>query len=142
MQETKWDDRLSVGIELIDDQHKEWIDRFNNVLEAIDSGRDSVQIARTLDFLVDYTEVHFSTEERHMSANGYPGLEDHKAEHEGLRQTLKDLEQDFEEEGITHLLADSIGTLMTNWLIKHIERMDMQFGAFLREKGIVLTEKT
>jgi len=140
MQETRWEDRLSVGIELIDNQHKEWINHFNGVVEAVKSDRDARQIARTLDFLVDYTEVHFSTEEGHMAASNYPGLKDHKARHEEFKQTLNNLVQDFEEEGITHLLADSISTLLANWLVKHIETVDMQFGAFVKEKGIVITE--
>ncbi len=141
MEKMQWEDSLSVGIESIDDQHKTWFDRFNSVVEAIESGHPSSQIANTLDFLADYTEFHFSTEEKSMSANAYPGLEEHKAEHEELTRALNNLVQDFEEEGVTRPLTDSINTLLANWLVKHIKSADTQFGAFLKEKGIALTEE-
>ena len=42
------------------------------------------QTTKTLGFLVDYTETHFSTEEKHMAANNYGGLDEHKAKHDGI----------------------------------------------------------
>ncbi len=139
MSEIEWDDSLSVGVDLIDEQHKAWIERFNAVCEAIEAHKGPEQIAKTLSFLLDYTELHFSTEERHMTANDYPQLEDHRAKHEELKSTLGNLAQDFEEEGATHALAAAIDTFMGSWLVKHIREVDQKLGAFLKEKGIVLS---
>jgi hemerythrin len=47
--------------------------------------------------------------------------------------------QDFEEEGPTQILADAINTFLGNWLIMHIQQVDQKFGAFVKEKGIVIT---
>lgn len=141
MAKMQWDDSLSIGIELIDGQHKKWISHLNNVSVAIESRRGPAHIAKTLGFLVDYTGVHFSTEERHMTENSFPGLDHHKMKHEELRGTLYNLVQDFEEEGATQALADSIDTFLGNWLANHIREVDMQFGAFVKEEGIVLSEE-
>ena len=34
-----------------------------------------VEIGKTLDFMSEYTDHHFSAEEKHMAEVGYPGLE-------------------------------------------------------------------
>ena len=99
MDKLQWDDSLSVGIKLIDRQHKQWIDHFNHAADAVASQQGVLQINKTLGFLIDYTETHFATEEKHMAANNYAGIDDHKAKHDELRRTLADLVQDFEEDG-------------------------------------------
>lgn len=138
MDKLQWDESLSVGIDLIDDQHKKWIDQFNDAADVVSTHQGPAQITKTLGFLVDYTEAHFSTEEKHMSESGYGDRELHKAKHDELRETLATLVQDFEEDGATSALVDSIDTFLRNWLIKHIQEVDRRFGEFVRAKGIVL----
>jgi hemerythrin len=134
----QWDESLSLGVELIDNQHKEWIKRLNDVSAAIRPGHGASQIAPALDFLIGYTEFHFATEERCMAEHTYPELDIHKGKHEELRGTLKNLEQDFEEDGATPALATAVDTFLTNWLVRHIREVDLRFGAFLKERGIAI----
>jgi len=134
-----WDESLSIGVELIDEQHKKWIGHIHNVQAAIEAHRGMPQIASTLDFLINYTQFHFSTEEKSMSETGYSGLEDHRARHEELKGTLDHLIEDFNEEGVTEKLNEAIGTFLGNWLRNHIRVVDQAFAAFLKEKGIRLT---
>lgn len=138
MASMQWDNSLSVGVELIDEQHKKWIEHLNDVLAAVESHQGATQISRTLSFLVDYTQVHFATEEKYMTDNNYSGLDNHKAKHEQLKETLNTLVQDFEEEGATSPLSDAVETFLQNWLTRHIREVDMLFGSFLQEKGIIL----
>jgi hemerythrin len=138
MEKMQWNDSLSVGVELIDEQHKMLIQRINDVASAIEQGQGENAIVKTLGFLVDYTHFHFSTEEEHMTEHNYPGIEDHIAKHGELKATLSDLEKDFDEEGATKELAQSVNTFLVNWLIHHIKGVDVPFGAFLKEKGIAL----
>ena len=138
MKKIQWDDSLSVGVDAIDEQHKIWIGRYNSVVEAIESRGGPAPVTNTLGFLIDYTDVHFSTEEGFMTQSGYPELDAHKAKHEELRGTVANLVQDFEEEGETHVLEDAVETLLGNWLIDHIRETDQLFGAFVKANGIVL----
>ncbi len=138
MEPLQWDESLSVGVELIDKQHQAWIRRFNDTSSAVASQQGPREIAQTLVFLMEYTDFHFATEEKHMAANDYPALADHRAKHEELKGTLANLVEDFREEGATHVLADFIETFLRNWLTGHIREVDQQFGAFLRDKGISL----
>ena len=133
MKTIQWQDDLSIGIIPIDEQHKKWIEHFNQTSEAIASSQSQVQISKTLGFLADYTETHFSSEEKYMQENNYPAFADHKAMHDELRATLSNLVQEYQEEGATQDLADAIETLLGNWLINHIREVDMKFGAFIAE---------
>jgi len=138
MKEVQWNEDLSVGVGLIDEQHKTLIDHLNNLAKAIESRQGPTKIVGTLDFLIKYTDFHFSTEEEHMAAHQYPGLDAHRGQHAEFKGTLAALEQDFGEEGATNELADSLDTLLVNWLVQHIKGTDVQFGKFLKEKGVTL----
>jgi len=135
----KWDESLSVGVELIDEQHKAWIERLQNAQAAIEEIRGMPHISNALDFLVDYTRFHFSTEEKYMTETGYPGLESHRAEHEELKGTLEDLIEDFRDYGVNEKLSQAVGTFLGNWLRDHIRVVDQAFAAFLKGKKIRLT---
>ena len=139
MGKMQWQENLSVGIESIDNQHKQWFEYLNKAAEAVASQKNQAQISKTLNFLIDYTEAHFSTEEKYMTDCNYAGLQEHKAKHNELRTTLANLIKDFEEEGVTSKLAQSIHTFLGNWLIQHIHEVDMKFGAFVKKENIALS---
>jgi hemerythrin len=138
MKKIQWQDSLSLGIEVIDKQHKQWIQYFNDTNEAVASQKNRTQISKTLGFLLDYTETHFSTEERFMSESRYGGFQEHKAKHDELRSTLKNLVKDYEDEGITSNLTEAIDSFLGNWLVNHIQEVDKKFGSFIRENNITL----
>lgn len=137
MEKLSWNESLSVGIALIDEQHKTWIDRLNALAAAINTHAAQAQVAETLEFLVDYTGFHFSSEQEIMQAQNYPGYAEHLQMHEALKATLAELVRDFEEEGPTQSLAHAVNTFLGNWLIKHIQQVDQLFGAYMQEKGML-----
>lgn len=139
MTNIEWDDKFSVGITLIDEQHKMLMQRLNDLSKAIESNQSIGEIVRVLGFLIDYTNFHFSTEEKHMIENNYSGLKFHKTEHEEFKTTLNHLAGDFEEEGATKALADSINIFLTNLFVTHFQKVDIKFGKFLIEKGLFLS---
>jgi hemerythrin len=135
MNKIEWTNDLSIGIDLIDNQHQTWIEHYNRAVEAIEAQHEVAQISRSLEFLSDYTETHFSTEEQAMAESAYPELEEHKAKHNALRKTLSAMMEEFIEDGATDILAESVETFLGNWLIKHIKEVDMRFAAFARTSG-------
>ena len=141
MKEVQWTDNMSIGIELIDKQHQMLIQHLNNLIKSLEPNQGLTEVANTLSFLIDYTHFHFSEEEKHMAANKYHELEQHKMKHNEFKTTLANLEEEFKEDGATHVLADSINTLLVNWLIKHICNVDVEFGAFLKNNGIALSDE-
>ena len=135
MAKIEWTQDLSVGINLIDEQHQLLFQRLNDLANAIDMSQGEKTIVSTLDFLVDYTNFHFATEEKNMSRLYYPGLEYHQTQHKEFIMTLSHLVDDFKEEGATRALSTSINDFLNNWLIHHIKTIDVQFGKCLMDKG-------
>ena len=140
MERIQWDDSLSVGIDLIDEQHKMMIQRISDLSNAVERYQAGPMVMRTLDFLIEYTDFHFSTEERNMVKFGYPGLDHHRGQHEEFKVTLGNLLEDFDEEGGTMSLASAIKTFLFDWLVKHIKGVDQAFGDFLTQEGLVMSE--
>ena len=135
MARIEWDNNLSVGVDLIDNQHKMLIQRLCDLSRAIEMSQGEAETVKTLGFMVDYTDFHFSAEEELMAEQNYPGLEQQKKQHAEFKGHLKQLVEDFEEEGATKAIAASIDTFLINWLIKHIKGVDLKLGEFLNEKN-------
>lgn len=131
----EWTDGLATGVELIDNQHKMLLEKLNDISEAIEKEQGVEVITKTLDFMMDYTDFHFGTEEEHMQKTSYPRMEYHKSMHKEFVETLKDMTLEFQEDGATQRLAESVNIFLFNWLVKHIRGVDVAFGKFLKEKG-------
>ena len=131
----EWDDSFSVGINLIDEQHQMLIERTNAIAEAVEMKRGLEKILQTLSFMIEYTEFHFSAEEKVMIENGYPKVAEHQMLHEDFKTRLNQMVDDFEEEGATSELSEEITSYLTNWLVNHIKGIDTELGKILHEKG-------
>ncbi|MGD8539326.1 MAG: bacteriohemerythrin [Candidatus Aminicenantes bacterium] len=136
MNKIEWDDSLSVNVDLIDEQHKMLIQKLADLSDALRRGLEYNKIMQTLEFMIDYTDFHFSAEEKVMEENEYPGLEEQKKQHEVFRTTLNNIVEDYKEEGTTTAIAREINVFLLNWLIKHIKGSDAKLGEFLTERGL------
>ena len=76
-----WTPDLSVGVENIDEQHKIWFEKANELFEAGKQQRAKEYINTMIDFLDEYTKKHFSDEESYMEEIGYPELDAQKKAH-------------------------------------------------------------
>jgi hemerythrin len=135
MSKIEWDDSLSVKVDLIDEQHKMLIQKLADLSDAFKRGLEQNKVMKTLEFMIDYTDFHFSAEEKVMEENNYPGLPEQKEQHEEFRRTLNNIVEDYKEEGTTTAIAESINVFLLNWLVKHIKGSDAKLGQFLTEKG-------
>lgn len=140
MSKIEWDDSLSVNVDLIDEQHKMLIQKLADLSDAFRRGLEQNKVMQTLEFMIDYTDFHFSAEEKVMEDNSYPGLSEQKQQHEEFKTTLNDIVEDYKEEGTTTEIATAINVFLLNWLIKHIKGSDSKLGEFLTEKGLANIE--
>ncbi|MGA1873311.1 MAG: hemerythrin, partial [Thermoplasmatota archaeon] len=60
MERIEWDQSLSVGVELIDEQHRMLISRLDDLSSALQQHQEGALVLKTLDFLSKYTHFHFS----------------------------------------------------------------------------------
>ncbi len=130
----EWDDRYSVGIDSIDQQHKRLIDLINQLKTAVDYSTDEQFERQTLDALVDYTRTHFRYEEELMEKHGYPDFERHKAEHRKMIETVEKVLEDYE--GDPDTAMENALRFLKQWLLNHINGTDKQYSEFLIAKGV------
>ncbi len=130
----EWDDRLSVGIAAIDDDHKRLLDLLNKLQTAAHYHTGEAFEREALDALVDYTKVHFKREEDLMQANEYPDFAAHKQQHEAMIGDVNKFVRDFEEnrEGTIEAMCQ----YLKKWLLNHIAGTDQAYSAHLRSRGV------
>jgi hemerythrin len=92
-----WREQMSVHNSLIDKEHKYLIDQINAVELAINSEDNRGILVETLDHLMAYTKSHFEHEEIIQQKIGYPGLDEHKAEHRRLLEEFTGIKAGLDE---------------------------------------------
>jgi len=128
----EWTEGLAVGHSLIDQQHRELLRRFDELMEACRQARGKERIVALLGFLDSYVATHFGEEERLMDRLAYPGTAEHKAQHRHFTGRLEALKTDLRDMGVSSALVISTNQILLNWIIQHIKTVDVQFGAFLK----------
>ena len=118
----EFDETLVTGNELIDSQHKELIERINLLLKSCEDAQGKVKAVKMLDYLLDYTEFHFSAEEKLQEEISYPGLKEHREKHEEFKSAVKELQEMLEEEeGPTETFVAQVQKNVVDWLFTHIK---------------------
>lgn len=134
----EFSDNLITGNEMIDSQHKELIKKINDVLKSCEKSNDKLVAVKTLDFLDDYTDYHFSAEEKLQQDIGYPEIEHHKEQHQIFRETINDLKEMLqEEEGPSAQFVEKVQEKVIEWLYVHIQGFDRSVAEykFMRENS-------
>lgn len=124
-----WRDDLQIGVEEIDNQHRELFRRFDDLLEACKAGKGDQEVLRLFTFLDEYVATHFSAEERLMRQCGYRDYLEHKKLHQGFVRGLEELKRKFRNEGAGLSLVISTNQMMIEWLVRHIDKMDREIAS-------------
>jgi hemerythrin len=133
--EYKFDKSLETGHAKIYEQHKQLFDTLNTIIQESEQGRGKDEIYKTLDFLNQYTVMHFKTEEILQKEYGFPGYEAHKKYHDDFKATVKELTNTLIEKGPVKELIDTAAKTVGDWLITHIKGNDIAMAAYLKSKG-------
>ena len=128
----KWDTGLETGNEEIDSQHKQWMVALNNIIEAYRQGKGQDEIGKTLDFICDYTVIHFSAEEKLMRDCKYSEFSTHKRYHDEFRIMIKNLTRRLANEVSTDDLVGFVISTLGDWLFNHIKGDDIRMAAYLK----------
>ncbi len=121
----EWNEEHSVGISIIDEEHKRFIDIINEIIVAKQHDDNPVKIEKMLNELIDYAWNHFRTEESYMIEFNYPKYQYHKEEHLGFVDRINSYcsrvkNGDFQ-------IANEILEYLKQWLVRHIQGTDKQY---------------
>lgn len=131
----EWNPSLSVGVELIDNQHKELFRRIDGFYDAMKNGRGKDEVLNVLQFMLDYTVKHFTAEEGIQRNAAYPRYADHKKLHDAFVKDIRDMKAEMEASGVTVASSSLVGMTLSNWLISHISVEDKKLATYIRERG-------
>ncbi|MCP4255111.1 MAG: hemerythrin family protein [Candidatus Scalindua sp.] len=129
----EWEEKYSVGLSIIDEEHKELIRIMNAAITA--KHNDSIdEITKLLKQLTVYALKHFSTEESYMAKFKYPEFQYHQEEH-----------HDFSNKAITYCnrvvegdyhIANEILEYLKQWLVNHILITDKKYVECFKKNGL------
>lgn len=126
----KWSPQYATGVAEIDEQHRALFDWLGQ-LESAAADNRAMTAAYSLTRLGQYARSHFAAEEQLMAECAYPRLDAHRAEHEGFRQRVRELQAQSLNRDIS---SDAIA-LLRNWLVDHILASDMDYVPHVRGAG-------
>lgn len=129
MKDLLWDRTLSIGVDEIDEDHQKLVSIFNVLNHSVAGGDDPQYLAAVLEELINCTVWHFSHEERLMLKYGYEDAAEHKAVHQELIKSARELQQKILQAGSR--IAEHDIDFLENWLTEHILTADMKLGEYL-----------
>ncbi|MDR0313474.1 MAG: bacteriohemerythrin [Treponema sp.] len=127
-----WSPTYSVGIALIDEQHKELLkltnDMFNHCIGDPVSEREYFK--KVIHEAVNYVKTHFATEEKIMLRTAFPGYANHKKEHDSFVLSILEHVKNYEEHKTITLIAFT--HYLKNWILTHIAVSDKQYFTYFK----------
>lgn len=132
----KWDESLSVGLDVIDHDHKELINLFNQLYASCFAPEETLvaTVSETLVMLLDYTKYHFQREEQLMMKEGYPSYASHKELHDDLLLITLNFQEKLQSSEI-HEITDETLEFLRSWIVNHIMKVDIEFANFMKIKA-------
>lgn len=130
MEQIAWDSSMTVGVEILDADHRKLLDLFNGLLETEVTQKARDDLETLLGRLLDYTDRHFAREEAMMEQRGYPDIVNHKAAHRFFVEEISKLRSDFESDNTMMLRIDLI-LLLKEWFIEHIQTTDKRYQPYI-----------
>jgi len=128
-----WSDRYSMGIKVIDDQHKGLLNFVNELFNHStgDEKAEREYFKSVIQEAVKYIKTHFETEEKLMTATKFPGYPEHKKIHDEFTLTVVKSVKDFE--GGKRLVLEKFAYFLKDWVLTHVAVEDVKYADYFRK---------
>lgn len=133
----EWNESMSVGVGILDNDHKYMISIVNELHEGIVAGHDKEILGNVLHELIEYTIVHFAREEEMFERTEYPAAsaEAHRSEHRELVARVTNVVARYDTRPVA-LLDLELMSFLQNWLVTHIQGTDKKYTNWFNSHGI------
>ncbi len=118
-----------VGVDAIDDQHRNLALLLNELNKAVKGGGDDASLGRLFAALYEATKQHFAAEHDLMERFNYPDQASHDKAHASLLADALHFKTRLNRGGDLFVLQS-----IKDWLLNHILTEDRPLGEFLRQK--------
>ncbi|MGB9190055.1 MULTISPECIES: bacteriohemerythrin [unclassified Acinetobacter] len=133
----EWNQTYNIGIDVIDNQHRQILD-YINALEQVKNTGQRDKIKEVLEDLIDYTQSHFSFEENLLEQVSYQYLPSHRGIHDLFVKRLNDYRLKFEK---GESIEKDLYRLLSKWLINHIQHDDQDYVDAVRDNMLSYLRK-
>ncbi len=133
MEYIEWSKDYSVNVKLIDDQHKHFVGIMNLLYKKIQSNKTD-RIPEIIDEPVSYAETHFETEEKYFKEFNYDGTDEHKMEHNKLKERVSEFLSRKNTDSLN--FAFELLDFLENWLVDHLANMDKKYTQCFNDHGL------
>ncbi len=84
--------------------------------------------------LIEFTRMHFASEEQLLDNHRFPGAAEHREAHRKLLNQIEDTALRTQHHDDLHM--KSMLLFLRDWYMYHIEELDGPYGAWLNAQGI------
>lgn len=132
-----WEDKFSIGIVEIDEQHKKMLSIINKLYSLLkEKNNDNPEeMAAIIQEMVDYAVYHFQTEEKYFALFNYEKSGEHIEIHNQYRTKIEDWHKRYSETRDSAVFFE-ISTYLHDWWIWHINNTDRDYAPLLKEHGV------
>ena len=128
MDELVWDQGMSVGIESLDNDHKQLIAVLAQLMAANNDNLQQDSINEIFGKLELYCLSHFAREEALLAKVGYNELDAHKKNHQKFIEKIPELKKQwFADVSDLGVIKEQIIFFLQQWLVKHILEDDLDY---------------
>ena len=120
-----WYKKYSVNNEELDNHHKNLFAILNKMYDSCLPSNSAECAASVIEELIEYTDYHFTAEEKYMADKGYKEIDEHRQQHRyfldkllGLRNCEHKDDYDYKKE---------VMVLLGDWLLKHVTVEDKKY---------------
>jgi len=127
-----WDQKYSVNIKTIDDQHKRFFEIINKIHFTLRQPRvESEALKKIIQEFIDYAEFHLVFEEKCFEITGYPDTINHCQIHNNYRQQIALFSLSIQEPTANiPQIAQEIAQFAQDWLSSHILSTDQKYSQY------------
>ncbi len=129
-----WEDKYSVGVEEIDNQHKRMFEVINELLDAINTNSTEESLGHIIESLIQYKKFHFATEEKYFKEFNYDETIEHINKHKEFNDKLNTLKEKYL--NYTVEFAFELVDFLEDWLLNHLMVVDQKYIKCFHEHGL------
>ncbi len=129
-----WNESFSIELNIIDQQHKKWIDFINILYSSFKNEVPKEEINENISKLLDYTDYHFGFEEKYLEDFSCVNQDDHKASHEKFLATIKKHQSQFNDGEYNSVYK--LIVFLNSWVLHHITVDDKAYVDCFKLNGL------
>jgi hemerythrin len=129
----EWRDEYLIGVEELDYEHRDLINRLNELHEELAHHDEKEEIENCLGEIHVRVVAHFALEEHFMVENDFKNYTQHKKEHDDFLEVIVDLIEKFHTDPELSY-GNKLEQQLQRWIVNHIVTSDQELATVNKGK--------